>query len=158
MLTTIFWALFFIIILEVFLKFTFKRLVDWLILPLIILGIIINIAFAIYESSEVIINIGNSVMGLFLGFLLCILQNFIKDIGKGDSKYFLFTGTFMGPVFTLWAGLFSFIIGAGVEILYYFYRKMFSVPYYKRIKIPFGFSILIGLLITAYFQGLFIDS
>lgn len=158
MLVILFSALCFFIVLEIFLEFVYRKLADWLILPLIIIGLLSNIALSIYQGENVLIAGGYSIIGFILGLILCALPNVFKGVLEGDAKFFTFIGTFLGPKFLLWTALYSFILGSIPAILYFVYRKIFKIPDSLKKKIPFGFVILIALIIVAYLEGIFISS
>ncbi len=124
-----------------------KIIPDFITLPLIILGLVINYFLTV--------NLVTYFFAMILGYLIFWLINFVgkliykKDVmGGGDAKLMALIGAFVGCKLMLLTIYFSFIFG-GVLALFLIIFKLNK----KGDYLPFGPIIIIALIFCLIFKG-----
>lgn len=142
-----------------------RRIPNFITLPTIILGLIINTYYQGLGGAK------NSLLGLLLGVVLLILPFALRGMGAGDVKLLAAVGALNGPSFVLYTFLYGAIAGGILALFYALLRGRLlqviknlkttflgialnvraegsSVVVTSGLKFPYGIAFLIGSVIT----------
>lgn len=164
-------VLFFILILAVISDLKSRKIPNKLTFPAIISGLGINIIISIIDKGNVFKMFIFSISGFLTGIGIYFIPFAVGGFGAGDVKLMGAVGAFMGPKFTLWSGIYSFIIGGLLAVLVLLIKtisgnkeenlnqsikNVFNFFAYKtpiipnKTTLPFSFSIFLAAILRFY--------
>lgn len=147
-----------------------KRIPNKLLIPVILLGIIINTIFTGYMGLM------NAFIGIFVGIMLLLVPFALGGMGAGDVKLLAAVGALNGSLFVFHTFLFSAIAGGVIAVIILLIKKqlfpvLFNllsilrnlpvyifqkgqrkeiVPLISDISFPFGTAIFLGTVAATW--------
>lgn len=106
---------------------SYNKIYNWLTVPYLILGIIVNICF------NRISGLHTSLLGIGVGFFILLLPFLLGWIGGGDVKLLAAVGSWVGPKLILHSTLWGLIF-CGIAALIYLIIKRRFIKFIKQLK------------------------
>ncbi len=151
--------------------FHVRRIPNWLTLPSILLGLVLNGAF--FGWSGLVL----SLKGLGLGFLLLFFWYLLGGMGAGDVKLLSAVGAILGPRLVFFAFIWTAIAGGVIAVTVMISRKAvmqtfrnlkiliqswviagsnseanLTIRNQSLIKLPYGVAIAVGTSLAVWLQ------
>jgi prepilin peptidase CpaA len=105
-----------------------QKIPNWLTLPSILIGIILN--FSVAGNKGLI----SSALGLLTGFLLLYFVYLLGGMGAGDVKLLCAVGALLGPRMVFYTFIWMALAGGALALLFILYKRAFSQTF-RNIKI-----------------------
>ena len=156
-----------ILLIAVYTDIRYGKIFNAVTVPFAALGIVLNVV------DKGLYGVWFSVQGIGLGLALFFFSSlFGRILGAGDCKLFAALGALQGPVFLVWAILYSLLAGGVLAILFALFKgrllnslkRLWQAIYMRfilkmpmeiddspeQVRMPYALAILVGAAIVIY--------